>query len=183
MNFPTSKKDWKKFELSNKSIALNLLYVPYNTEEIRHAYKSKHSLNCKNQITLLMITDGKKWHYLDVKSLSALFWGITSKHNKDFYCLNFFTHLEQKINLKNKNNLKNLKNSLSNNACADRGLSKIIYIPQKDNLCKWRKHEHQQDQIEKKMSSFKKKPYNFFMNENLLHNCSEKRYLFVYLFI
>ena len=30
-------KDWKKFELNNKSIALNILYVSYNTKEIRHA--------------------------------------------------------------------------------------------------------------------------------------------------
>ena len=37
-----------------------------------------------------MITDGKKWHYLAVKSLSALLRGITSNHNRDFYCLNCF---------------------------------------------------------------------------------------------
>ena len=37
-----------------------------------------------------MITDGEKWHYLAVKSLSALFRGITSKHDGDFYCLNCF---------------------------------------------------------------------------------------------
>ena len=37
-----------------------------------------------------MITDGKKWHYLAVKSLSALLRGITSKHDGDFYCLNCF---------------------------------------------------------------------------------------------
>ena len=35
-----------------------------------------------------MITDGKKWHYLAVKSLWALLRGITSNHNGDFYCLN-----------------------------------------------------------------------------------------------
>ena len=35
-----------------------------------------------------MITDGKKWHCLDVKKISALFTGITSKHKEDFYCLN-----------------------------------------------------------------------------------------------
>ena len=33
---------WKKFESNNKLIALNILFVPYNTEEIRLAYKSKH---------------------------------------------------------------------------------------------------------------------------------------------
>ena len=35
-----------------------------------------------------MITDGKKWHYLTVKSLSALLKGISSNHVGDFYCLN-----------------------------------------------------------------------------------------------
>ena len=37
-----------------------------------------------------MITDSKKWHYLTVKSLSALLRGITSKHDGHFYCLNCF---------------------------------------------------------------------------------------------
>ena len=34
INFPSSKEDWKKFELNNKSIVLNILHVPYNTIEI-----------------------------------------------------------------------------------------------------------------------------------------------------
>ena len=37
-----------------------------------------------------MITDDKKRHYSDVKSLPALLRGITSNHKKDFYCLNCF---------------------------------------------------------------------------------------------
>ena len=37
-----------------------------------------------------MITDGKKWHYFALKSLSALLRGITSNHNRDFCCLNCF---------------------------------------------------------------------------------------------
>ena len=37
-----------------------------------------------------MITDDKKWHYLAVKKLSALFRGITSNNNGNFYCLNCF---------------------------------------------------------------------------------------------
>ena len=88
--FSTHKKDWKKFELNNKSIALNILYVPYNTKKIRHAYKSEYSLNHKNQIILLMSTDGRKWHYLAVKGLHALLREITSKHQEDFYYLNCF---------------------------------------------------------------------------------------------
>ena len=73
IDFPSHKKDWKKFEPNNKSIALNISYVLYNTEEIRHASKSKYNLNRE----LLMITDGEKWHYLAVKKLYALFKGMT----------------------------------------------------------------------------------------------------------
>ena len=47
-----------------------------------------------------MITDGKKWHYLAVKSLSALFRGVTSNHNGDFYCLNCFNSRRTENKLK-----------------------------------------------------------------------------------
>ena len=57
---------------------------------IRHAYKSKHNLTRENQVILSMITDGEKWHYLTVRSLSALLKDITSNHDGDFYCLNCF---------------------------------------------------------------------------------------------
>ena len=69
IDFPSHSKDWKNFESNNESIALNILYVPHNTKKIRHAYQLKYNLNLKNQVTLLMITDGKKQHYLAVKSL------------------------------------------------------------------------------------------------------------------
>ena len=94
------RKDWKKFELNNKSIALNVLFVLYNTEKIRLAYKSKYNFKCENQVILLMITDGKKWHYLVVKSLSASLRGITSNHFGDFYCLNCFHSYSTKEKLK-----------------------------------------------------------------------------------
>ena len=89
IDFPAMSKDWKTFELNNE-IALNILYVPHNTRKIHVAYKSKHHLTRENQIILLMITDGEKWHYLTVKNLSGLLRGITSNHAGDFYCLNCF---------------------------------------------------------------------------------------------
>ena len=89
IDFPATSKDWEKFELNN-AIALNILYVPHNTRKIHVAYKSKHNLTRENQIILLMITDGEKWHYLTVKNLSGLLRGITSNHAGDFYCLNCF---------------------------------------------------------------------------------------------
>ena len=33
VDFQKEQKGWKKFELNNKSIALNILFVPYNTEK------------------------------------------------------------------------------------------------------------------------------------------------------
>ena len=64
--------------------------VPYNTEKIRHAYKSKYGLTRENEVTLLMITNGEKCHYLAVKSLSATFREIKGNNHGDFYCLNCF---------------------------------------------------------------------------------------------
>ena len=100
IDFPSHGKDWKKFGSNNNSIALNFLYVPHNTEKIRHAYKSKYNLTREIQVILLMITDGEKWHYLAVKSLSALFREITGNSHGDFYCLNCFGHTLRKMNLK-----------------------------------------------------------------------------------
>ena len=48
-----------------------------------------------------MFTDGRKWHYLAVKSLPALLRGITSNHDGVFYCLNCFHSYSTKNKLKN----------------------------------------------------------------------------------
>ena len=90
ISFPSHANDWKKFELNNKSISLNVLYVPDDEMTIRHVYKSKYNLKHENQVILLMISDGEKWHYLTVRSLSALLKGITSNRDGDSYCLNCF---------------------------------------------------------------------------------------------
>ena len=34
INFPATQKDWKKSELNSKTTALNILFVPYNIDEI-----------------------------------------------------------------------------------------------------------------------------------------------------
>ena len=90
IEFPLSQKDWKNFEQNNKTIVQNILFVPHNTEAISTAYKSKYNLKRRKQVILLMITDGKKWHYLAIRSLPALLRGIASSNNGDFYCLNCF---------------------------------------------------------------------------------------------
>ena len=47
-----------------------------------------------------MITDGDKWHYLAVNDVSTLHRRITSKHNGDFYFLNYFYSHSTKYKLK-----------------------------------------------------------------------------------
>ena len=104
INFPTVKKDWNRFEVNNKNVALNILYVPFNTKKIEIAYKSKYDLVRDNQIILLMISSGENWHYLAVKSLSRLLRGITSNHDGSYYCLNCFLsyRTENKLNAHKK---------------------------------------------------------------------------------
>ena len=38
IEFPSNSKDWRTFEENNQAIALNILYVPHNTKQIREAY-------------------------------------------------------------------------------------------------------------------------------------------------
>ena len=58
MGFPSCSKDRKKFEQNNNTIALNILFVPHNTKQIRLMYISKYNYKRDNQVNLLMITDG-----------------------------------------------------------------------------------------------------------------------------
>ena len=70
-DFPSTSKDWKKFEQNNE-IVLNILYVPHNTRKIHVTYKSMHNLTCDKQVILLMISNGENWHYLTIKNLPGL---------------------------------------------------------------------------------------------------------------
>ena len=69
IEFPSYQKDWKKFELNNKTIALNVLFIPHNTKRIRPTYISKYNSTREKQVIVLMISDNDKiWHYLFVKN-------------------------------------------------------------------------------------------------------------------
>ena len=89
IDFPSTSKDWKKFE-SNNEVALNILYVSYNTKKINIAYKSKNNLTREKQVISLMISNSQNWYYLVAKDLPGLLRGIASTHKEEFYCLNCF---------------------------------------------------------------------------------------------
>ena len=97
--------------------------MPYSTKQIRLAYKSEYNNKRENQVILLMITDGQKWHYLSLKSepifydeklcnrpvkrLPRLHREITSNHHGDFYCLNCFHSCSTENRLKEHENICN----------------------------------------------------------------------------
>ena len=81
----------------------------YGEKTIRHAYKSKYNLKRKNQVILLMISHGEKWHYLTLRSLKALINGVTSNHNGDSYCLICFHSYETQKALKKQMKVCNIK--------------------------------------------------------------------------
>ena len=66
------QRDWEEFEQENNSIALNVLFVSHNSEEIKLAYKSIYNKR-KNQVILVMINDeANNCYYFAVKILSEL---------------------------------------------------------------------------------------------------------------
>ena len=99
IEFPAGSKQWVTFEKNNKTIALNVLYIPRNTKTISVAYRSEHDNKRKTQVILLMISNGKKQHYLAVNNLSALLEGNSSNHHGDFHCLNCFNSYTSKNKL------------------------------------------------------------------------------------
>ena len=116
----------KKIEKNYVKIVLNVLYAKYIYIYIYiyvyiyiyiyPAYTSKDNSNREKQVIFLIIpngegrersktlvtrakSEGRQWHYLAVKNLSALFRRITSKNNGDFYCLNYFHSFRRKSTL------------------------------------------------------------------------------------
>ena len=74
---------------NNGKYAVNIFYAVEDNlqKDIRPCYISPHNKTRDRQINLLMITDGQgTWHYIVIKSISALLKGISSKHNGDLYC-------------------------------------------------------------------------------------------------
>ena len=115
IDFPASYEDYATFERLNSDIALNILYVPFNEENVCPEYISNRNFDKIDLVILLKISDGEgKWHFLALpsnldedkvkrpyKSLSRLMEGISSNSHGDFYCLGCFSSFRTKSTLKN----------------------------------------------------------------------------------
>ena len=93
------------FEQKNTSIALNLLFVSYNSEEIKLAYKSRYNNKRKNQVIFLMSNDeANNCYYFAVKNLSELYslgWLRSKKEAIINGDNNFQNALEDALNYQN----------------------------------------------------------------------------------
>ena len=73
-DFSSHKRDWENFEQNNESIALNVLFLSKDSEEITLLYKSEHNYNRENKVLLLMINgDDNEKYYFVVKSKLELY--------------------------------------------------------------------------------------------------------------
>ena len=71
-DFSSYQREWEEFEQKNTFVALNILFLPHNNEEIKLAYKSIYNKR-KNKVILLMIDDeSNNRYYFAVKNLSEL---------------------------------------------------------------------------------------------------------------
>ena len=71
-HFSSHVEDWKRSWTNNTSIAFNVWWTKFDEnvkDEIKQAYISKCHFNLENKVILLIVTDGEKWHHVDVKYL------------------------------------------------------------------------------------------------------------------
>ena len=59
IEFPAGPKEWGKFERNNKTIALNVLYIPHNIKTTSVSYRSEYNNKRRKQAILLIITNVK----------------------------------------------------------------------------------------------------------------------------
>ena len=72
IDFSSHQRYWENFEQENNSIAINVLFVSHNSEEIKLAYKSSYNKR-KNQVILLMINDeANNYYHFAIKNLLEL---------------------------------------------------------------------------------------------------------------
>ena len=73
-DFSSHQRYWENFEQENNSIAINVLFVSHNSEEIKLTYKSSYNKS-KHQVILLMINEeANKKAIKNLSGLNSLGW-------------------------------------------------------------------------------------------------------------
>ena len=88
-DFSSQKRNWENFEQNNELIALNVLFLSQDNEEITLVHKSEHNLERENKVLLLMINDDErsdgveKYYYFAVKSRLELYSSEQLRNKKE----------------------------------------------------------------------------------------------------
>ena len=132
IDFSAGSKEWQKFEWNNKTIALNVLYIPHNPKTISVAYRSEYNNKRKSNF-VNNYWWWLSWHYLAVTNLSTLLERKSSNHHGAFYCLNCFNSYTTKSKLREHEEICN--NHDSCNVEMPKWVEKILkYNPGKKSL-------------------------------------------------
>ena len=96
------QRDWEEFEQNNTLIFLNILFLSYNNEKIKLAYKSNYNRR-KNQVILLMINyEANNCYYFAVKNRqNSLGWLKSKKEGIINGDNNFQNALDATLNYQN----------------------------------------------------------------------------------
>ena len=78
---------------------------------------------------MILNEEREGWHYLAVKTLSALLHRITSKNKSNFYCFNYFHYFRTEYFLKSHETVYKNKN-----------FCRILISPEKDNLLEFKQY-------------------------------------------
>ena len=94
LKFPASIKDISVFE-TNNNILVNMLAT-----EVKDIYICrKTNYRCDREVNLMLIFEGDRWHYTEIKSLSRLLASKNSKHaHKRYFCTNCVQGFTQELN-------------------------------------------------------------------------------------
>ena len=93
LKFPASIKDISMFE-TNNNFSVNVLV----TEGKDIYICRKTTYRCDWEINLMLISEGDRWHYTAIKSLSRLLAGKNSKHaHKQYFCNNCLQGFTQEL--------------------------------------------------------------------------------------
>ena len=148
IDFPASIPDYKRFEKLNEDIALNFMYIPFNKEDddnvnetidVEQECISNFNFTRKKQVVLLKISNGKKWHFLALKSdqeensefirstkrFSSLMASIISNSHENHYCFGCFHSFTCNSTLEKHTEL-----------CKDNGFCKIKLTEVGENIKK-----------------------------------------------
>jgi len=127
---PVPLSSINQFENGNPEIYVNVLYL--DEREIVPIHTSKFCNQHKHHVTLLMLTNQDKFHYISVQSLSRLVGFRTKRTNKTYmchYCLHPFRYEDD------------LDEHLP--VCSQHQLQQVVYPKPRQNILKFNKYHFQ----------------------------------------